>query len=67
MNSCGSFLVLLVFLAVQLHPSLPYPFTLPDSGRWVIPTVGEVWPKPQQQTSTENIFILRPSTFQFQV
>ena len=45
----------------------PLPFVRPDFGRWVIPTVGQVWPKPQQQTYGQNVFVLRPLTFQFRV
>ena len=29
--------------------------------------IGRVWPKPQQQTIGDKIFVLRPNTFQFQV
>jgi hypothetical protein len=43
------------------------PFQIPSYGRWQVPTIGEVWPKPQQQTSRDNFFILTPSTFHFEV
>ena len=43
------------------------PFTIPDYGRWLIPTVGDVWPKPQQQTFSSDYFILRPTLFNFKV
>ena len=43
------------------------PFKIPSYGRWNVPTVGQVWPKPQTQTSREDFFILTPSTFHFEV
>ena len=45
-----------------------YPFTLPKgAGPWVHPTSGQIWPKPQFQTSSPSFLILRPSLFQFEV
>lgn len=43
------------------------PFRIPDFGRWIVPTLGEVWPKPQSQVSQSNFFVLRPDSFQFLV
>lgn len=61
--------LLLVFfcLAMKWAPSESVPFVIPWYGRWILPTVGQVWPKPQQQTSSETFFVLRPTMFQFQV
>jgi hypothetical protein len=36
-------------------------------GPWVTATKGSVWPQPQQQTNGENLFILDPETFAFNV
>jgi len=60
---------LLIFccLALQFQSSWLLPFKIPDFGRWVTPTIGEVWPKPQAQSFSENFFVLRPNGFQFEV
>ena len=63
----ASLLLAFCCLAMQWTPSESVPFVIPWYGRWILPTVGEVWPKPQQQTSSETFFILRPTMFQFQV
>lgn len=64
-------LIVAYFLATYWAPSeslhQPVPFVIPKYGRWVNPTVGEVWPKPQQQTFSQTFFVLRPNYFQFQV
>lgn len=52
---------------MQWTPAESVPFVIPWYGRWILPTVGQVWPKPQEQTSSETFFVLRPTTFQFQV
>jgi len=49
------------------HPAEKLPYVRPDFGRWIIPTIGEVWPMPQEQISSENFFALQPDTFQFKV
>ena len=43
------------------------PFEIPDFGRWILPTTGEVWPKPQSQFSQPSFLVLRPESFQFLV
>lgn len=49
------------------HAAESLPYTRPDFGRWVIPTKGEIWPQPQQRTASQNVFVLRPTSFQFKV
>ena len=67
MNGCRLLLVAGLLAIQWAFPSESVPFVIPDYGRWIIPTVGRVWPQPQQQTSSQNFFVLRPNTFQFQV
>ena len=48
--------------------NLRFPFDLPKGyGPWIRPTVGQIWPQPQLQQSTNNFMVLRPSNFEFQV
>ena len=68
------FIVVLIFGTVDQSTSnsqlenVQFPFDLPKGiGPWMRPSVGEVWPKPQLQKSTDNIMILRPNHFKFQV
>jgi hypothetical protein len=37
------------------------------SGPWVEMTKGAIWPKPAQQISSENYFLVDPQTFKFKV
>jgi hypothetical protein len=60
-------LLVFVCMAMKWVPSKSVPFVIPYYGRWILPTVGQVWPKPQQQTYSETFFVLRPTMFQFQV
>jgi len=36
-------------------------------GEWVQQTHGEVWPKPQQQTSQDDFLVLRSNSFRFEI
>lgn len=48
--------------------NLRFPFDLPKGfGPWLHPTVGQVWPQPHLQESTNNFMVLRPNSFEFQV
>jgi hypothetical protein len=62
-----SLFFILVFFQWQQQVVVARPFTIPDYGRWLVPTVGDVWPKPQQQTFSSDYFILRPTLFNFKV
>lgn len=42
-------------------------YTKSNFGPEVTATKGAVWPRPQQQSISENFFVLRPRTFQFQL
>ena len=59
--------VLCCLVMLWVRPSEPFPFKIPYYGRWIIPTTGQIWPKPQQQSSSETFFVLRPTSFSFQV
>ncbi|XP_050587198.1 beta-hexosaminidase subunit beta-like [Bombus affinis] len=39
----------------------------PDAGSWVRPTQGEPWPSPTNRIVRNAFYLLRPSTFQFNV
>lgn len=39
----------------------------PDAGPWVQPTHGEPWPMPNHRHVTDKFYLLRASTFQFNV
>ena len=44
------------------------PFVIPKIwGPWTHPTVGQVWPHPQQVSTFSDYMVLRPHTFQFRV
>ena len=64
-----SMVILFLFLSSErwIPTVRAIPFQIPNYGRWLVPTIGEVWPKPQQQTSRDDFFILTPSTFHFEV
>jgi len=64
-----SMVVLFLFLSSErwIPTVAAIPFQIPNYGRWQVPTIGQVWPKPQQQTSRDDFFILTPSTFHFEV
>lgn len=38
-----------------------------DPGSTVIPTEGEIWPKPQVQDKSDEYLVVRPQYFNFQV
>ena len=67
MSRSAGCLIIFCCLALQFQSSWLLPFKIPDFGRWVTPTIGEVWPKPQAQSFSENFFVLRPNGFQFEV
>lgn len=69
-----SFLLLLLDFSLGLaepdfqKANLRFPFDLPKgNGAWIRPTVGQIWPKPQLEQSTDNFMVLRPSDFHFQI
>ena len=39
----------------------------PDAGPWVLPTQGEPWPHPNLRRMSQAFYLLRASTFQFNV
>lgn len=62
-----AFVTVLALYYFSAQPSDALPFKIPDFGRWIFPTVGEIWPKPQYQISQPNFFVLRPDNFEFLV
>lgn len=57
-----------IFLLGLLVNSFPYTVQLHSfAGPWVLPTEGEIWPMPNQRLLRDEFYLLRPSTFQFQV
>lgn len=48
--------------------NLRFPFDLPKgNGAWIRPSIGQIWPQPQLQQSTNNFMVLRPNDFKFQI
>jgi hypothetical protein len=52
-------LVLAVCSGARYRPASP--------GPWVIPTVGEPWPKTQKLVNYEGYVVVRPTAFSFEV
>ncbi|XP_015190676.1 PREDICTED: beta-hexosaminidase subunit beta-like [Polistes dominula] len=54
-------------LFIKLLATLPTPSIQLHSfaGSWVLPTKGEIWPKPNQRVLQDEYFLLRPSAFEF--
>ncbi|KAK2576822.1 hypothetical protein KPH14_005456 [Odynerus spinipes] len=65
---CHSSGVSNIFLAIILVSFLPLSIQLHSfAGSWVLPTEGEIWPMPNERVLRDEFYLLRPSTFLFQV
>lgn len=58
-------LVLLAWNCVEAHAQYQWRAGSPTRPGVVVPTRGEVWPRPMNQTSGANLILVDPSTFAF--